>query len=188
MLARDKANPEAIYVQGLCLYYQDKVEEAFEYFDNVLKLVPEHSKTLDVLNKARLLQKKRQEANDAFNNEKYSDAYTLYSEALKIDPQNSTINALMYYNRSIILGKQNKIKESIEDLTAAIILDSNFMNARLKRARFNADLGNWDKVIQDYKEIRDIEIEEEKRLKALKSKKDDEDKAKGRGDEAMSTN
>lgn len=41
-------NPDAIYVRGICLYYQDSVDKAFQHFQQVLKLVPDHHKAKDV--------------------------------------------------------------------------------------------------------------------------------------------
>lgn len=42
-------NADAIYVRGLCLYYQDNTEKAFQHFQQVLRLAPDHSKARDAL-------------------------------------------------------------------------------------------------------------------------------------------
>ena len=39
---------DAMYVRGLCLYYQDNMEKAFQHFQQVLRLAPDHSKARDV--------------------------------------------------------------------------------------------------------------------------------------------
>jgi hypothetical protein len=44
----DKHNADAVYVRGMCLYYQDNVEMAFSHFQHVLRLAPDHHKALDV--------------------------------------------------------------------------------------------------------------------------------------------
>ena len=36
-------NADALFVRGLCLYYEDMVDKAFTYFQQVLRLHPDHS-------------------------------------------------------------------------------------------------------------------------------------------------
>lgn len=35
-------NADAMFVRGLCLYYEDFVDKAFTHFQQVLKLAPDH--------------------------------------------------------------------------------------------------------------------------------------------------
>jgi tetratricopeptide (TPR) repeat protein len=44
----DKQNADAVYVRGMCLYYQDNVERAFSHFQHVLRLAPDHQKAMDI--------------------------------------------------------------------------------------------------------------------------------------------
>lgn len=44
----DKQNVEAIYIRGKCLYYQECLHTAFAYFQQVLRLAPDHTKALDI--------------------------------------------------------------------------------------------------------------------------------------------
>ena len=44
LLRMDQRCADAIYVRGLCLYYDDNVEKAFTHFQQVLKLAPDHAK------------------------------------------------------------------------------------------------------------------------------------------------
>ena len=37
-------NADAVYVRGLCLYYQDNVDKAFQHFQQTLRLAPDHTK------------------------------------------------------------------------------------------------------------------------------------------------
>lgn len=48
VVSSDQTNADAIYVRGLCLYYQDNLDRAFSHFQRVLKLAPDHAKALDV--------------------------------------------------------------------------------------------------------------------------------------------
>ena len=44
----DSMNADAVYVRGLCLYYQDQLDKAFQHFQQVLRLAPDHKKARDV--------------------------------------------------------------------------------------------------------------------------------------------
>jgi DnaJ homolog subfamily C member 7 len=39
---------DAVYVRGLCLYYQDNIEKAFQHFRQVLTFAPDHSKAREI--------------------------------------------------------------------------------------------------------------------------------------------
>ena len=44
ILQFDSGNADAIYVRGMCLYYQDNPDAAFTHFQHVLRLAPDHQK------------------------------------------------------------------------------------------------------------------------------------------------
>lgn len=44
LLRKDNLNADALYVRGLCLYYEDNVDKAFNHFQRVLQLAPDHVK------------------------------------------------------------------------------------------------------------------------------------------------
>ena len=48
ILRMDSMSADAVYVRGLCLYYQDNIEKAFQHFQQVLRLAPDHAKARDV--------------------------------------------------------------------------------------------------------------------------------------------
>ncbi len=43
LLRMDSNNADAMFVRGLCLYYEDHVDKAFTHFQQVLRLAPDHS-------------------------------------------------------------------------------------------------------------------------------------------------
>jgi tetratricopeptide (TPR) repeat protein len=47
ILRRESMNADALYVRGMCLYYQDNMEKAFQHFQQVLRLAPDHQKAKD---------------------------------------------------------------------------------------------------------------------------------------------
>jgi len=55
LLRQDSTNVEAIFVRGLCLYYEDNLDKAFTHFQQVLRLAPDHERAKDafkVINKS----------------------------------------------------------------------------------------------------------------------------------------
>lgn len=52
----DKQNAEAIYIRGMCLYFQDDVDRAFTHFQQVLRLAPDHAKALEIYKVRREIQ------------------------------------------------------------------------------------------------------------------------------------
>ena len=43
----DGTNADAMFVRGLCLYYEDYVDKAFSHFQQVLRLAPDHQLAKD---------------------------------------------------------------------------------------------------------------------------------------------
>ena len=48
VLQFDNMNADAIYVRGLCLYYEDNVDRAFSHFTQVLRFAPDHAKAKEI--------------------------------------------------------------------------------------------------------------------------------------------
>ena len=40
---QESLNADAIFVRGLCLYYQDIMDKAIQHFQQTLRLAPDHS-------------------------------------------------------------------------------------------------------------------------------------------------
>jgi len=105
IVRNEPTNSDALYVRGMCLYYQDNAEKAFQHFQRVLQYSPDHAKAQVFYKKAKNLQNKKEAGNTAFKSGKWQEAYDLYTEALSIDPNNKTINALLYFNRATTSSK-----------------------------------------------------------------------------------
>lgn len=102
---RDQMNPDGLFVRGMCLYYQDNAEKAFQHFQRVLQYSPDHVKAKTFYKKAKSLQSKKESGNQAFKAGKWQEAYDFYTEALEIDPNNKTLNATLYCNRATTATK-----------------------------------------------------------------------------------
>ncbi|CAH2988614.1 unnamed protein product [Chilo suppressalis] len=157
----DSLDAEAIYVRGLCLYFEDKDEQAFKHFQQVLRLAPDHKKAMETYKKAKLLKQKKEEGNEAFKMGRWQQALTLYNEALTVDKKNKTVNAKLYFNKATVCAKLNQIKEAAEACTAALELDENYVKALLRRAKCYTDLGEHEEAVKDYERLYKIDKSKE---------------------------
>lgn len=153
LIRADSTNADAIYVRGLCLYHEDNVDKAILYFQQVLRLAPDHAKAKAVYKKSKNLKQKKEDGNQAFKSNKWNEAYDLYTEALKIDPQNRSTNAKLYCNRAIVCSKLNKLRESVDDCSSALKLDEGYTKALLLRAKSYMSLELYEEAVRDYETL-----------------------------------
>lgn len=153
LLRTDSTNIEAIYIRGLCLYYDDNIDKAFTHFQQVLKLAPDHTKAKEAFKRARSLKTKKDEGNEAFKAGKLEEAFKLYSEALAVDSENKATNAKLYFNRATVAAKLKKWSDSVADCNLALSLDESYIKAYLRRAKSNMELGQFEDAVRDYERI-----------------------------------
>merc|ERR1719270_1126883 len=171
VLQIDNMNADAIYVRGLCLYYEDNVERAFSHFTQVfsnnnwcsihsffsltkvLRFAPDHVKAKEIYRKAKSLKQKKEEGNTAFKAGNLDEAYKLYSEALAIDPHNRSTNAKLYFNRATVAAKLKRTSESIADCDKALELDPSYTKALLRRAKSYMEPEQFEEAVRDYEKV-----------------------------------
>lgn len=153
ILRNDSLNSDALYVKGLCLYYQDFVDKAYQHFNAVLRNDPDHKKAMLALKKAKRLQSKKQEGNESFSKGQFQKAYDIYSEALTIDPINKSTNAKLHYNRALVASKLNKTEEAIDDCSQAIEKDHTYLKAYIKRAKCYMESEKYEEAVRDYEKV-----------------------------------
>lgn len=180
MMRADSMDVDAIYVRGMCLYYQDEVEKAFNHFQQVLRLAPDHQRARGVYRMAKSLKTKKEEGNLAFKKGKLPEALQLYSEALEIDPANKSTNSKLYFNRATVQSRLNKTAEAIADCTKAIELDPSYVKAYLRRAKCYLQSEQYEESVRDYEKVcgldrtRDhMRLLNEAKLELKKSKRKD---------------
>lgn len=153
LLRNDSTNIEAIYIRGLCLYYEDNIDKAFSHFQQVLKLAPDHSKAKEAFKRARQLKTKKDEGNEAFKANRYEEAARLYSEALLVDPENKISNAKLYFNRATVGAKLKKYAQSVEDCNRCLSLDDTYIKAYLRRGKSYMELQKFEEAVRDYERV-----------------------------------
>merc|ERR1711862_1027510 len=157
LLRSDSMNADAMYVRGLCLYYEDFVDKAFTHFQQVLRLAPDHQKAKDTYKRAKTLKQMKEEGNAAFKSSQWSKAHELYTQALEIDPCNKATNAKLYFNRATVAAKLKKFTESVSDCDEALKLDEKYLKAILRRGRSYMELEQYEEAVRDFEQINKME-------------------------------
>ncbi|KAL1434277.1 hypothetical protein MTO96_011911 [Rhipicephalus appendiculatus] len=165
IMRAEPTNADAMYVRGLCFYYEDNIEKALQHFQQVLRLAPDHPKASAAYKKARLLKSKKDEGNEAFNKGNFQEAFNIYTSALEVDPSNKLANSKLYFNRATVCSKINKLNQTVEDCTTAISLNEDYLKAYMRRAKTYMDLEMYEEAVRDYERIlRKDHTRENKRL------------------------
>lgn len=165
IMRAEPTNSEAMYVRGLCFYYEDNIDKALQHFQQVLRLAPDHSKASVAYKKARLLKSKKDEGNEAFNGGNYEEAFRIYTSALLVDPGNNLANSKLYFNRATVCSKLNNLNQTVDDCTTAISLNEDYLKAYMRRAKTYMDLERYEEAVRDYEYIfRKDQTRENKRL------------------------
>lgn len=146
----DTENAEAVYVRGVCFYHQDNMEQAFCQFKNALRLAPDHQRALTIYKRAQALVQKKEDGNNAYAAGKLKEAYSLYTEALEIDPNNKSVNAKLFFNRATVCSRQGRLNEAVADCSSALKFDENYRKALLQRAKCYMELSDFDNAVRDY--------------------------------------
>uniref|UniRef100_A0AAQ4Q1L4 J domain-containing protein n=1 Tax=Gasterosteus aculeatus aculeatus TaxID=481459 RepID=A0AAQ4Q1L4_GASAC len=191
ILRMDSTNADALYVRGLCLYYEDCIDKAVQFFVQALRMAPDHEKARLACRNAKALKAKKDEGNQAFKSCSYQAAYQLYTEALTIDPNNIKTNAKLYCNRATAGAKLKKLNEAIDDCTSAIKLDDTYIKAYLRRAQCYMNTEQYEEAVRDYEKVYQTEKTSEHKhllknaqLELKKSKRKDYYKVLGIGKNA----
>ncbi|XP_077590857.1 dnaJ homolog subfamily C member 7 [Stigmatopora nigra] len=180
ILRMDSTNADALYVRALCLYYEDCIDKAVQFFVQALRMAPDHEKARLACRNAKALKAKKEEGNKAFKEGRLDAAYVLYSEALTIDPNNIKTNAKLYCNRATVGSKLKKVEQAIQDCTKAIKLDESYIKAYLRRAQCCMETEQYEEAVRDYDKVYQTEKTKEHKqllkqaqLELKKSKRND---------------
>jgi DnaJ family protein C protein 7 len=163
ILHADKQNVEAVYVRGMCFYYEGNTEEALCHFKYVLRLAPNHQRAMATYMRTKALLKRKEDGNIAYAAGRLGEAYSIYTEALGIDPTNKSINAKLFYNRAMVYSRMGRFNEATADCSSALKLDENYRKALLQRAKCYMALNDFEKAVEDYEKAFKMDKSQESR-------------------------
>ncbi|KAI5792421.1 hypothetical protein DFH27DRAFT_485427 [Peziza echinospora] len=169
LLRQNAQDPDALVLRGRILYAQGDNAKAQAHFAEALRCDPDMRMARDYLKKARELEKRKEQGNEAFKRADYKIARELYTQALAVDPDNKGTNAKLYQNRAITNTKLKAWAESIADCDEALKLDPSYTKARKTRAKALGESGNWEEAVREYKAVLESNPEDTALRKELRN-------------------
>lgn len=157
LLRQNQQDSDALVLRGRVLYAQGDNVKAAAHFQEALRCDPDMKTARIYLKKARELERKKSDGNDAFKKGDYAKAKDLYSEALSVDPDNKGTNAKLYQNRAVACSKLKEWSEAITDCDEALRLDPTYTKARKTRAKALGESGNWEEAVRELKAASDAD-------------------------------
>lgn len=148
LMRTDSSSPELLFLRARCLYYQGEFPSAIKHLQQALRSDPDNSKCMKEIKRIRSLESSKEEANNAFKAGKMAEAVEMYTECLKIDPQNKAFNSKIHCNRANALSRLNRHEEAIKDCDKAIYYDHGYAKAYLRKAACLKALGGLENLEQ----------------------------------------
>jgi len=125
-------NSSLLFYQGLCLYKLQKVEEALEAFEAVLKLEPDHTDALN--NKANIYFQYLHQKEEAL---------TIYNKIITKEP----LNINFRLNRVLVLEDLKNYEKALDDLMFITKIDPRNSIAWLLKSNIYKNLGDYKQAI-----------------------------------------
>jgi tetratricopeptide (TPR) repeat protein len=94
--------------------------------------------------------KLRSGAELAFSNGDIEQSIKLWEEVINLEPNNDS----NYYKRFRVFLRQQKLKEALSDLNAALKLNPQNENALVQRSKLQTRMGRCDEAVHDYNLLR----------------------------------
>lgn len=96
--------------------------------------------------------KLRNAADVAFSNGDSAQALNLWKQVIELEPNNDS----NYYKRFRVYLRQNKLKEALADLTAALKIKPDNDQVLGQRAKLQIKMGSCDKAEQDFLKLKQL--------------------------------
>lgn len=120
------------------------------------------------------MEDKKKEGNEAFAAGNYQLAYDLYSDVLKVDPDNVSIATTILSNRAAALIKLGKYEDAIKDATKSLDLNSEgtiAVKTLRRRAQCFGSLEQWEEAVRDYQKACDMDPSDDDLRSSLRNAK-----------------
>ncbi|EPQ05520.1 DnaJ like protein subfamily C member 7 [Myotis brandtii] len=129
-------NVDALYVRGLCLYYEGRIEKMVQFFVQALRMAPDHEKACVACRNAKTLKAKR-DGNKPLKEGNCKLAKEQSIKVLGIDPNTIKTNAKFF--SGTVHSKLREPYDAIEDCTDAGKLGGMCVKAFWRRAQCYMD-------------------------------------------------
>lgn len=176
MLRENNQDPDALLIRARAFYGMGDTDQALKYLKICLGLDPDMKKAMVMLRMVQKLTRTKEEGNAAFKAKDYRKAIDLWSQALSVDSKNKDVNSKILQNRAQAYINLKDYDSAVNDCNEALRLDPGYTKAQKMRAKAHGASGNWEKALQDYKSVAEVNpgekgIHEEIRRAELELKK-----------------
>lgn len=131
----------------------DELKPAEEVVEEEERLSPEEKEE----RKIQALECKDR-GNDYFKRSEYPEAKELYTNAIKICPNDfAKEKSIFHANRAACLVKMDQHKEAIDDCTKALDLNPQYLKVRLRRAQCYEHEDRLEEALEDYQKVFDAD-------------------------------
>lgn len=104
----------------------------------------------------RAMESKKEQGNDLFKRGDAAGAINVYTEALALDPENDTYNAMIYGNRAAAEMKRGNWNEAAKDCSESLIRKGGIAKLHVRRSRCWVSLGNYDDAVRDLRKAKEL--------------------------------
>lgn len=183
LLRLQPKNPPAHYNRGLCFAAKEDLEKAMADFNATIRLDPGHAEALakrtEILKSYREKKKAAEQANlqhaaaerdEAelrqskaaifvaraqmhYDNERYDRAVAEFTEAIKVDPKDSTT----FYKRGLAYVAREDTEKAVADYTEAVKLSPEFTAAYFHRGVAFRLMGNFPRAVDDFTSVIELD-------------------------------
>jgi len=149
----DPNNPEVIYLQGLVLYFQDKIDEALTLMKSALVKLPDLPKAQKYIRIMRAISKHTEEGKTSFKKKDYAGTVTHYTKALEIPELGNLTKARLLANRAVANSQLKDYRAVIDDSSQAIKYNSKYEKAYFQRAIGYKNMKNYEEALFDFEKV-----------------------------------
>ncbi|KCV68888.1 hypothetical protein H696_04305 [Fonticula alba] len=150
MIREDPGNPDLYFKKGLLTAHEGDADKAISFYQEALRMDPDHARSRTALRALRDLQKLRNEGNAAYKEKRYAQAVDIYTTALASEAESSYLRSRIFSNRALSHMQLGAFTKAVSDFTSCLALDPDFVKALKNRAECYIKLEDYSNAVQDY--------------------------------------
>ena len=167
------SDSELLFARANILYYRGDLENALKHLQQVMRSDPDNALYKSMLKRVRGVDELKRGGDDLYRKGLFAEALESWSSCINLDPSNGVVVAKVYFNRASALSKLRRHEEAVNDCTAALGFDGEYIKALIRRADSNHILGGEGRIqqaIDDYEAAIELVRDDDSTLKSLRRK------------------